>query len=87
MTGRIYQRCQNCAKPLKIAEIKNVQDEIGLRFRDIHQYFQHDLDEINKLSEEASLIYRKKALNIEGIAEELYMEKFQKMQENISTTI
>lgn len=50
MTNRIYERCQNCAKPIKVAEIRNVKDEIGLQFRDIHEYFQHDIDEINKLS-------------------------------------
>ncbi len=29
----------------------NAQDDIGLKFRDPLQYFMHDLEEINKLSE------------------------------------
>jgi hypothetical protein len=41
-----------------------------MKFRDLHSYFQQDLSEIHKLSEEAELILKKKSLNIEGIAEE-----------------
>lgn len=44
MTSKVYERCQNCQKPLRRAQIEGVQDEIGLRFRDLHEYFLHDMD-------------------------------------------
>lgn len=37
---------------------------MGLKFKDLYNYFMHDMDEISRLSEEASLIFRKKMLNI-----------------------
>lgn len=87
LVNRVYDRCQSCLKPLRRAQVEAVQDEMGLKFKDMYNYFMHDMDEISRLSEEASLIFRKKMLNIEGIAEEEYMQKFEKMYENVSTTI
>lgn len=44
MTNRVYERCQNCMKSLKKASLDNIHDEIGLKFKDLHSYFMHDLD-------------------------------------------
>lgn len=50
MVNRVYERCQNCMKPLRRANIEAIQDEMGLKFKDMYNYFMHDMDEISRLS-------------------------------------
>lgn len=47
----------------------------------------HDIDEINRLEEEALLILRKKNLDLEGISEEQYIGKLEQMGEHIGNTL
>lgn len=67
--------------------IDNLQAEISMKFTDLYSYFAHDIEEINKLEEEARLILHKKNLGLEGISEEVYIEKLIKMKDNMDNTI
>lgn len=60
---------------------------MDLKFRNVYSYFMHDIDEINRLEEEALLILRKKNLDLEGISEEQYIGKLEQMGEHIGNTL
>lgn len=40
ITCRMFERCQNCSKPLQQSEIDNIQKSLGMKFRDVHEYFE-----------------------------------------------
>ena len=73
LTQRIYSKCSTCDKVLDKAKMQQTRDEVEMRFRNVYSYFAHDIDEINRLEEEAMLILRKKNLGFQELNEEEYM--------------